>query len=132
MDRSDRFDKLTPSVDLSEAKTWRVRWLESYEVNSAVARFCLKFAVDSILKMKKFNHPNDHYDENQYSEYRVVEDTPIIVYPAEKRKSETIQTASAGETILVLNRDWLEHVKFVPVIQDDEPAYIARADIEAC
>lgn len=126
-----RFRALTPSVQLTVAKTLYVYWGFSSPSNLSKedAIFCIDFVVDSALQIRDNFIPDwDDRKIDKATQSAIVEhDCDVIVHPSEN-PPEVIRTAYSDEELLITSNHLSgEMSEYVTVLQDGEPAYV-RSD----
>lgn len=123
-----RFVGIAPHIDFSIAGTVWISsraWplAPSYEI----ARFCFDFALRSILAMQD-NTPQHSGEPLSEPNLVVTQDSPVIVYPDDRREHDVIYIARVGERLTrALGVDRFDD--FVGLIVDDQTAYIAASAV---
>lgn len=118
-----RFQRIAPSVKLTNAGTTNItRWGEYY-ANRDDALFCYRFVIDAILLMRQNKLPAELPDDPTERKFRVAKICDIIVWPCDD--PEVIRLAEVGE-VLFGNPGNRDKNGYFAIIQDDETAYVKK------
>jgi hypothetical protein len=123
------FLRFAPSVRFTMAGTLHVvgRLYEPLSPTRDHALLCYSFAVDTALALKKTHIPGRFQRQRPIPQHQVevTSESDVVVYP--KDPIEVIRTAVPGEVLDAIGRH--EQDGFLPVIQDDDVAYISRNSV---
>jgi hypothetical protein len=129
-----KFQRYTPTVNYSDAGTFEVVYGSfgpssalTIEPTKAVALFCYRFAVETILFLKQNETLKEIPASKPKKKYRVVEKCDVIVWPCEQ--PEIIRKTEVGE-ILNGRADCYDKPDFFSVLHDGDGAYVKKSAVE--
>ena len=98
------------------------------EITPAIANFCYRYAVDSILKLQELSLPPVFEKTEPEIKYSVIKEAPIYVSP---NKNEKLRDAKADEIVIsyksIKNKD--EH-DLIAIFDDNITAFITKESVK--
>ncbi|NTW54051.1 MAG: hypothetical protein HGB15_04690 [Chlorobaculum sp.] len=121
------FKSITPTIHLSAINTFiSVHRSLNNECTLENAQFCLRFVIDSALRLQSLPKISNGYSRAKTA-YQVINDSDIIVYPS-SQDVEIIRKAQKDE-VLYGHPFYSQKDDYCAIVQDDECAYILKKDI---